>query len=176
MDFRPAEEHTVLRRAVREFAETRIAPHAAEWDRSCHFPVDVVQAMGELGLFGIVFPERWGGGGGDFAALCVAIEELGRVDQSMGITLSAGVGLGVEALRDPLLSPSPKMPPRTEASVDAQPPASSSRSSGSPLTFSRRRDWACSRRRRVERPPPPLVPVITILSADPGILLSLNFR
>jgi alkylation response protein AidB-like acyl-CoA dehydrogenase len=50
--------------------------------------------MGDLGLFGLVFPERWGGAGGDFTSLCVAIEEIGRVDQSMGITLSAAVGLG----------------------------------------------------------------------------------
>ncbi len=91
-------DHELLRATVRDFAEQYIAPHASEWDRSCHFPVDVVHAMGDLGLFGIVFPERWGGGGGDFAALCVAIEELGRVDQSMGITLSAGVGLGANPI------------------------------------------------------------------------------
>jgi butyryl-CoA dehydrogenase len=54
--------------------------------------------MGELGLFGLVFPEEWGGGGGDFASLCVAIEEIGRVDQSLGITLSAGVGLGANPI------------------------------------------------------------------------------
>ena len=53
--------------------------------------------MGDLGLFGLPFPERWGGGGGDFSSLCLAIEELGRVDQSIGITLSAGVGLGSRA-------------------------------------------------------------------------------
>ena len=83
---------------MREFAEAEIAPHAARWDREHHFPLDVVRQMGDLGLFGIVFPEQWGGGGGDFAALCVAIEELGRVDQSMGITLSAGVGLGANPI------------------------------------------------------------------------------
>jgi len=93
-----SDDHELLRATVREFAETAIAPYAAEWDRTCHFPVDVVHQMGELGLFGIVFPERWGGGNGDFAALCVAIEELGRVDQSMGITLSAGVGLGANPI------------------------------------------------------------------------------
>jgi len=54
--------------------------------------------MGDLGLFGLVFPEEWGGGGGDFASLCVAIEEIGRIDQSMGITLSAGVGLGANPI------------------------------------------------------------------------------
>ena len=98
MSWELSDDHELLRTTVREFAEQEIAPHAAEWDRSCHFPVDVVRAMGELGLFGIVFPERWGGGGGDFASLCVAIEELGRVDQSMGITLSAGVGLGANPI------------------------------------------------------------------------------
>ena len=84
--------------AVRDFAEAEIAPHAAQWDEEHHFPVDAVLAMGELGLFGIVFPEEWGGSGGDFASLCVAIEEIGRVDQSLGITLSAGVGLGANPI------------------------------------------------------------------------------
>ena len=92
------EEHDMLRKMVREFAEGEIAPHAARWDVDHHFPVDVVRQMGELGLFGIVFPEEYGGAGGDFASLCVAIEELGRVDQSMGITLSAGVGLGANPI------------------------------------------------------------------------------
>ncbi len=98
MSWELSDDHELLRATVRDFAEQHIAPHAAQWDRSCHFPVDVVHAMGELGLFGIVFPERWGGGDGDFASLCVAIEELGRVDQSMGITLSAGVGLGANPI------------------------------------------------------------------------------
>ncbi|MEQ8439540.1 MAG: acyl-CoA dehydrogenase family protein [Ilumatobacter fluminis] len=92
------EEHEMLRSTVREFAEGEIAPHAAQWDVDHHFPVDVVRQMGELGLFGIVFPEEYGGAGGDFTSLCVAIEELGRVDQSMGITLSAGVGLGANPI------------------------------------------------------------------------------
>jgi short/branched chain acyl-CoA dehydrogenase len=98
MSWELSDDHELLRATVRDFAEQQIAPYAAEWDRNCHFPVDVVRAMGDLGLFGIVFPERWGGGGGDFASLCVAIEELGRVDQSMGITLSAGVGLGANPI------------------------------------------------------------------------------
>jgi short/branched chain acyl-CoA dehydrogenase len=83
---------------VRSFAEAEIAPHAAQWDRDHHFPIDVVRQMGELGLFGLVFPEEWGGGGGDFVSLCIAIEEIGRVDQSLGITLSAGVGLGANPI------------------------------------------------------------------------------
>lgn len=98
MSWELSEEHEMLRKTVREFAEAEIGPHAAQWDVDHHFPVDVVRKMGELGLFGIVFPEEYGGAGGDFASLCVAIEELGRVDQSMGITLSAGVGLGANPI------------------------------------------------------------------------------
>jgi butyryl-CoA dehydrogenase len=92
--FELSEEHEAFRRVVRDFAESELAPHVARWDEEGHFPVEAVHAMGKLGLFGLVFPERWGGSGGDFASLCVAIEEIGRVDQSVGITLSAGVGLG----------------------------------------------------------------------------------
>ncbi|MGH3458643.1 acyl-CoA dehydrogenase family protein [Aeromicrobium sp.] len=91
-------EHESFRRTVREFAEAEIAPHVAKWDRDHHFPVDVVQAMGELGLFGITAPEEYGGADGDFTSLCVAIEELGRVDQSIGITLEAAVGLGINPI------------------------------------------------------------------------------
>jgi len=93
-----AEEHEALRAVVRDFAAKEIAPHADAWDRNHHFPVEVVHAMGALGLFGLVSEERWGGAGADFTALCLAIEELGRVDQSMGITLSAGVGLGINPI------------------------------------------------------------------------------
>lgn len=98
MTWELTDDHELLRSTVRDFAAGEIAPHAAQWDRDHHFPVDVVRAMGDLGLFGIVFPERWGGADGDFTSLCVAIEELGRVDQSMGITLSAGVGLGANPI------------------------------------------------------------------------------
>jgi len=94
MTFELSPEHETFRKVVREFAEAEIAPHAAEWDRDHHFPVDVVRQMGELGLFGLTAPEEYGGGG-DFTSLCVAIEEIGRVDQSLGITLEAAVGLGV---------------------------------------------------------------------------------
>jgi short/branched chain acyl-CoA dehydrogenase len=87
-------EHDALRALVRDFAASEIAPHAEAWDRDHHFPVEVVEQMGELGLFGLPFPEEYGGSGGDFTALCIAIEELARVDHSMAITLSAGVGLG----------------------------------------------------------------------------------
>ncbi len=98
MSYELSDEHQAFRSVVREFAETELGPHVAQWDRDHHFPVEAVQAMADLGLFGLVFPEEWGGGGGDFASLCVAIEEIGRVDQSMGITLSAGVGLGASPI------------------------------------------------------------------------------
>lgn len=98
MTFELSAEHEAFRRVVRDFAVAEIEPHAAAWDEAHHFPVEIVHAMGELGLFGLIFPEEWGGSGGDFASLCVAIEEIGRVDQSMGITLSAGVGLGANPI------------------------------------------------------------------------------
>jgi short/branched chain acyl-CoA dehydrogenase len=96
--FELSQDHESFRKVVRDFAEKEIAPHVAQWDREHHFPVDVVQAMGELGLFGLVVPEEFGGAGADFTTLCVAIEELGRVDQSIGITLEAGVGLGINPI------------------------------------------------------------------------------
>ena len=98
--FELSREHEEFRRSVREFAEAEIAPHAAQWDKDHHFPVDVVQKMGQLGLFGLTAPEEYGGAGedGDFTSLCVAIEEIGRVDQSMGITLEAAVGLGINPI------------------------------------------------------------------------------
>ena len=98
MSYELSEDHEVFRRSVRDFAEKEIAPHAAQWDRDHHFPVDVVHKMGELGLFGLNAPEQYGGADGDFTSLCVAIEELGRVDQSMGITLEAAVGLGINPI------------------------------------------------------------------------------
>jgi butyryl-CoA dehydrogenase len=98
--FELSREHEEFRASVRDFAEKEIAPHVAQWDKDHHFPVDVVQKMGQLGLFGLTAPEEFGGAGddGDFTSLCVAIEELGRVDQSMGITLEAGVGLGINPI------------------------------------------------------------------------------
>ncbi|MGH3487667.1 MAG: acyl-CoA dehydrogenase family protein [Actinopolymorphaceae bacterium] len=95
MTFELSPEHEAFREVVREFAEAEIAPHAADWDERHHFPVETVQAMGKLGLFGLPVPEEYGGSGGDFTSLCVAIEEIGRVDQSLGLTLEAAVGLGI---------------------------------------------------------------------------------
>jgi short-chain 2-methylacyl-CoA dehydrogenase len=96
--FELSREHEEFRRSVRAFAEAEIAPHVERWDREHHFPVDVVQQMGKLGLMGLTAPEEYGGAGGDFTSLCVAIEEIGRVDQSMGITLEAAVGLGINPI------------------------------------------------------------------------------
>ncbi len=92
------DEQQQFRKVVRDFADTAIRPHAEAWDRDHHFPVDVVRQMGELGLFGLPFPEEYGGGGADLTTLCIAIEELARVDQSMAITLEAGVGLGANPI------------------------------------------------------------------------------
>jgi butyryl-CoA dehydrogenase len=102
MSFELSAEHEQFRSVVRDFADKEIAPRVAEWDREHHFPVDVVHKMGDLGLFGLTAPEEYGGAGADgegaFTSLCVAIEEIGRVDQSLGVTLEAGVGLGITPL------------------------------------------------------------------------------
>jgi short/branched chain acyl-CoA dehydrogenase len=91
-------EHEAFRRTVREFAEAEIAPHVATWDKDRHFPVDLIHKMGDLGLFGLTAPEEYGGAGGDFTSLCVAIEEVGRIDQALGVTVDAAVGLGMGLL------------------------------------------------------------------------------
>jgi short/branched chain acyl-CoA dehydrogenase len=94
MDFAFSEEQKSFRQTVRDFAEKVIGPRAEELDETEEFPVDIVLQMGELGLFGLPFPESYGGAGADFATLCIAIEELARIDSSMAITLEAAVGLG----------------------------------------------------------------------------------
>jgi butyryl-CoA dehydrogenase len=98
VEFEQLPEHEAFRRVVREFAEAEIAPHAEEWDRTHTFPLDAVRQMGDLGLFGLPFPEEYEGSGADFTTLCIAIEELARVDQSVAITLEAGVGLGANPI------------------------------------------------------------------------------
>ncbi len=96
--FHLSREHEEFRASVRAWAAEAIAPHIAEWDRKHHFPLDIVGQMGDLGLLGLTAPEQYGGGDGDFTSLCVAIEEVGRVDQGLGITLEAAVGLGINPI------------------------------------------------------------------------------
>ena len=94
ISFALTHEQEELRRVVRQFAIDKVAPRAEEMNHRGEFPVDLVQQMGSMGLFGLPFPEDVGGSGGTYFDLCLAIEEIGRVDQSLGITLEAGVGLG----------------------------------------------------------------------------------
>ena len=94
MDFDLSDEHELLRRTVREFAEQRIAPVAEELDREHRFPYDIVAEMAELGLMGIPLPEEYGGSGGDTLGYAIAVEELTRVDSSVAITLAAHTSLG----------------------------------------------------------------------------------
>ena len=94
MDFELSPEQEQFRTVVRDFAAAEIAPHAEAWDRDHVFPVGTVRAMGDLGLFGLPFPEEYGGSGADLTTLCVAVEEVARVDQSLAVTLEAAVGLG----------------------------------------------------------------------------------
>ncbi len=88
-----SEEHEDFRAAVAEFAAEQLAPHVARWNAAHELPLEAVKQMADFGLFGLNGPGEFGGAG-DFTSLCVAIEEIGRVDQSLGITLEAAVGLG----------------------------------------------------------------------------------
>src|SRR4051795_12965163 len=94
MDYRLSDEHESLRKTVEDFARRVVAPEAERLDASGEFPYDIVRQMGAMGLFGLPFPEEYGGMGGDYFALCIALEELARVDSSGAITLEAGVPLG----------------------------------------------------------------------------------
>ncbi len=94
LDTRLSPEQEQLRKTVESFAREVVAPVAAHHDATKTFPYDVVRQMGEMGLFGLPFPEQYGGMGGDYFALCLAIEELARADQSVAITLEAGCSLG----------------------------------------------------------------------------------
>ncbi|MDG4816324.1 acyl-CoA dehydrogenase family protein [Micromonospora sp. WMMD956] len=94
MDFRLTEEQEALRSSVRDFAREVVAPVIAEHYEKHTFPYEVIRQMGKMGLFGLPFPEEHGGMGGDYFALCLALEELARVDSSVAITLEAAVSLG----------------------------------------------------------------------------------
>jgi alkylation response protein AidB-like acyl-CoA dehydrogenase len=93
-DYELDDDHAALRSTVEEFAREVVAPRAAALDEAEEFPYEIVSQMGRMGLFGLPFPEEYGGMGGDFFGLCLAIEELARVDSSVAITLEAAVSLG----------------------------------------------------------------------------------
>ena len=94
IDFRLGEEHEALRKTVAEFARAEVAPVIGEFYQREEFPYDIVAAMARMGLFGLPYPEEHNGMGGDYFALCLALEELARVDSSVAVTLEAGVSLG----------------------------------------------------------------------------------
>ncbi|BDZ41123.1 butyryl-CoA dehydrogenase [Paraoerskovia sediminicola] len=88
-------EQEKLAATVREFADDVVAPAAYRYDTERRLPLEIIAGMGDLGLFGLPFPEDLGGGGKDYLSLCLAVEALARVDQSIAVTLEAGVGLGI---------------------------------------------------------------------------------
>ncbi len=93
MDFRPTEEQELLRRSVREFAETELRPHVMDWDQAQHFPIEIVPELAALGLLGILVPEKYGGAGLSAIDYCICIEELARVDPSVALSVAAHNGL-----------------------------------------------------------------------------------
>ncbi|MFD7414504.1 acyl-CoA dehydrogenase family protein [Kitasatospora purpeofusca] len=94
LDHRLNTEYEELRRTVAEFAQDVVAPKIGEYYEQGEFPYEIVREMGRMGLFGLPFPEEYGGMGGDYFALCLVLEELARVDSSVAITLEAAVSLG----------------------------------------------------------------------------------
>src|SRR5437899_11441887 len=113
MDFRPTEEQVLLRRSVREFAETEIRPHVREWDEAQHFPTELIPKLAALGLLGIQFPEEYGGAAMSGIDYCICIEELARVDPAVALSVAAHNGLcsshialfGTEAQKQQYLVP-----------------------------------------------------------------------
>jgi butyryl-CoA dehydrogenase len=93
MNFQLSEEHEMIRKMVRDFAQNEVEPTAAERDEEERFDMDIFHKMAELGLTGIPWPEEYGGIGSDYLAYCIAVEELSRVDASIGVTLSAHTSL-----------------------------------------------------------------------------------
>ncbi|MBG6057434.1 short/branched chain acyl-CoA dehydrogenase [Cryobacterium sp. MP_M5] len=95
MSYELTDENRKLQAMVRDFADTVVAPAAYEYDTKRALPYGIIAEMGEMGLFGLPFPKEYGGQGRDYFALCLAVEQLARVDQSIAVTLEAGVGLGI---------------------------------------------------------------------------------
>jgi alkylation response protein AidB-like acyl-CoA dehydrogenase len=113
MDFRPTDEQALLRRSVREFAETEIRPHVSEWDEAQHFPTELIPRLAEMGLMGMQFPEQYGGAALSAVEYCICIEELARVDPAVALSVAAHNGLcaahifmfGTEAQKQTYLTP-----------------------------------------------------------------------
>ena len=113
MEFELSEEQQHIKQSVREFAEAEIAPHVMEWDETQHFPVELVPKLADLGLMGVLFPEQYGGAGMGYVEYATIIEELSRVDGSVGISVAAHNSLcsnhiyqyGNEAQKEKYLSP-----------------------------------------------------------------------
>lgn len=93
MDLRPSDDEALLRRSVREFAESEIRPHVMEWDEAQHFPADLLPRLAALGLLGIQFPEEYGGAAMSAVDYCICIEELARVDPAIALSVAAHNGL-----------------------------------------------------------------------------------
>jgi len=98
MNFQFSEEHRMLQRMVREFAEKEIAPRAEEIDATDEFPLDLFRRMGQVGLLGLPFPDEYGGSGADYHSMVIALEEIARVSGSMAITLDAHTSLCCEPI------------------------------------------------------------------------------
>ncbi|MFS0672550.1 acyl-CoA dehydrogenase family protein [Ornithinibacillus sp. 179-J 7C1 HS] len=98
MDFNLTKEQTMIRKMVRDFAEEVIKPRTVEIDKEAKFPLDIFEQMGELGLLGIPFPEKYGGSGGDTLSYAIAVEEIGRVCGSTGLSYAAAVSLGASPI------------------------------------------------------------------------------
>src|SRR5215218_7000669 len=94
MDFSLTDEQALLRKSVREFAETEMRPRVMEWDEAQHFPAELLPKLAELGLMGIQFPEAYGGAAMNAVDYCICIEELARVDPSVSLSVAAHNGLG----------------------------------------------------------------------------------
>ena len=93
MDFQLNEEQLHLKKSVREFAEREIAPNVMKWDEACEFPLCTIKELGKLGLLGAIFPAEYGGAGMGYVEYVTAIEELSRVDGSVGIIVAAHTSL-----------------------------------------------------------------------------------
>src|SRR5437899_8309244 len=113
VEFAFTEEQEQLRKSVREFAEGEIAPHVMEWDEVSHFPMEIMPKLAEMGLLGVIFPEQYGGAGLGYIEYATAIEEISRVDGSVGLIVAAHNSLcsnhifkfGSEAQKQKYLAP-----------------------------------------------------------------------